>query len=109
MTNALCKENTMLIFTLIGLSYTICMGIRAPLVLMEARIFYKLFKKKYTKGSALRITWTYVFLPGLLIAPVCLLMERRAALVPMTFEEITDVALRLDDMVEMKYVHLKQE
>lgn len=82
----------MLIFTAIGFIYSVCMGLRAPLILRESLDVYRLIR--LPQGN-LRVAWVifrHMILPALLMAPATIVMEGRAAFASVSTQEKAGMA-----------------
>lgn len=94
----------MTIFTILGVVWTALMGARIPTLRRECKIFVRVFQTsaKYTKTQARWVTFRHVFLPGILMAPALVFLERAAFYDPPSVDEIYQTARHIDVVLKSR-------
>jgi hypothetical protein len=92
----------MAIFGVLGFIWTVLMGLRAPMLLWESRVMYKLFSTRYTRKQAAWVTFRYVFVPGLLLAPGVFVLEGMDTFKPALMEDMKNAAIHIDRVLQAR-------
>lgn len=94
----------MTLFTICGVIWVALMGARTPTLYRECKIFVKAFQQGggYTKMQARWVTLRWVYLPGVLMAPALVLLERSAFFDAPSPDEIYQTAKHIDTVLKAR-------
>lgn len=100
----------MIIFTVVGVAYTVLMGLRGYTLWQESKIFYRIFRQnKYTKPQAFYTVTTKVFLPSLLAAPAFVFLDPKAFFTAPSAEQVYEAAMHIDRILRERARHTAEE
>lgn len=100
----------MTIFTVMGLVWTVLMGLRGYTLWQESKIFYGIFRRnKYTKAQAIYVVTTKVFLPSLLAAPAFVFLDRTVFFNAPSAEQVYEVAMHIDRVLRERAATAEEE